>query len=138
MMPLTKKKFFITVTLSNPRVELIEGKDRVRIFSEIEVQAPKGIGGNGEAQITGSLSYDSDHGAFHFHNTEIESLKIDQLPDQHIPKVKKAVEIIASKFLAARPVYRFKDENLKHKLAKSVLESISIKDKILFLELSLF
>ena len=138
MMPLEKKKFFFTITLSDPVVELIERDNKVGVFTHIKVVGPKGIQGMGRTKITGSLSYESEKAEFFFKNMVIENLEIDKIQDKYIPKIQGIVQLVARKMLAKRPVYRLKDNNVKHKLAKAVLESIKVKDKKLWVELSLF
>ena len=52
--------------------------------------------------------------------------------------IKKVVEIAARKILAMRPIYRLSDDNLKHKLAKSVLKSIKVENEKLHIVLGIF
>ena len=136
MMPMQKNNFLFTVTLSEPEIELIEGSNQIGIFTHIEAVVPRVIKGTGRAKITGSLSYESETSEFFFNNPTIEKLEIDKVADKYIPKVKKIVQLIANKMLAIRPVYKLKDDNLKHKLAKAMLKSVSVKDKKLLLELN--
>ncbi len=137
MMPLEKNKLFISVILSDPDITLIEGNDEVGIFSNIEVVTPVGKG-KGKAYITGTLSYDPEKGAFFYKKPKIDRLEIDKVPEKYIPKVKKIAEKLARKILKKKPVYKLKDDTLKQKLAKSLLQSVSVKDKVLLLELSVF
>lgn len=137
MMPIKKKLYYFTVTLSNPEVELIDGRDEVGVFTHIAVSGPAGIKGSGRAKITGALSYQVEKNAFYFNNSTIQSLEIDKVPQKFIPQVKAIVQLIARTILQTQPVYKLKDDNIKHKLAKSMLQSISIKEKKLLLELSM-
>ena len=140
MMPIEKKKLFVTVVLSKPEVDLMEGEDKIGVFSHIEVRVPgaAGLKGSGRVNITGSLSYDAKKGAFFFHKPSIVRLEVDKIPGKYMKNVKKAVELIAKKVLATRPVYTLKDDNVKQKLAKSVLETVSVKDQQLEVVLSVF
>lgn len=138
MMPIEKKKFLIKVTLFNPKVRLLNDNDKISIYSQVDVLAPGKISVSGEAKISGDLSYDSKKGAFFLKNPKIESLMINKLPKIYSSKVKKISQIIIDKLLSTYPVYKLKDSNVKQKLAKSVLKSISIKNKILTAKLSLF
>ena len=65
-------------------------------------------------------------------------IKINKVPDKYIPKIKKIAQDIASKILATKPIYKFKDNKLKHKLAKSVLESVTVQEEKLLVKLSAF
>jgi len=136
MMPIEKKKLFFKVILSEPKIELVEGSNEVGIFTHIDIDSKLGIRGTGRAKITGVLSYNADLNEFFFKNSKIEKLEIDKVSQKNIKQIKGLVQVIVSKTLAKRPVYRLKDDNLKHKLAKSVLQSVSVKNKKLLLELS--
>ncbi|HED35710.1 MAG TPA: DUF1439 domain-containing protein [Gammaproteobacteria bacterium] len=138
MMPMEKKKYFVTVILSSPEVSLADGNNEIGVFSHVKVIAPGGIQGTGKVSITGSLRYDSDKGEFFFNHPEIVSLEVDDVPEKYLPNIKNIAQSVVGKVLATRPVYKFKDDNLKHKLAKSVLESIKIENRKLFVKLSAF
>ncbi len=137
MMPLQKKMLFFLVTLSNPEVELIQGSNEIGIFTRVTVIAPAGMKGSGSTRITGSLSYQAESNEFFFKNPMIKQLEIDQVPEELIPNLKSIIQLIARKMLAVHPVYKLKDNNIKHKFAKAMLQSVSIKDKKLLLELSM-
>jgi len=136
MMPIEKKKLFFKLILSEPKIELIEGSNEVGLFTHIDIDSKLGIKGAGRAKITGALSYNSDSNEFFFKNSKIQQLEIDRVSQKDIHQIKGLVQKVVSKILAKRPVYRLKDDDLKHKLARSVLQSVTVKDKKLLLELS--
>ena len=138
MMPLEKKKFFVTTILTNPVIDLIEITNELGISTDVAVKAPGNIVGNGEVSFTGTLRYDNDSGSFYFDNLKVVSLDVKKAPPDSLPKIKKILEFVAKKFLAKKPVFTFKDDNLKHKLAESTLKSISVKNETLIIELGLF
>lgn len=136
MMPIEKKKLFFKLKLSQPQIELIEGSNEVGIFTHIDIDSKLGIKGSGRAKIIGSLSYDTASSEFFFKNSRIETLEIDKVSQKNIKQIKGLVQSISSKILAKKPVYRLKDDNLKHKLAKAMLQSIVVVDKTLRIKLS--
>ncbi len=138
MMPLEKKKYFVTVILSNPEVSLANGNNEIGVFSHVKVIAPGGIQGSGKVKITGSLRYDADKGEFFFNDPQIVNLEVGDVPEKYLPNIKNIAQSVVGKVLATRPVYKLKDDNLKHKLAKSVLQSIKIENSRLLVELSAF
>lgn len=138
MMPLKLKKYFITIILTEPKINLLKDNNKIGIFTHIEVKAPGGIKGTGKVSIVGSLSYDSKNNGFFLKNPIIEKLEINKIPDKYMPKIRSISQKGISKLLTKRPVYRLKDDNLKHKLAKSVLKSVSVNNEKLFVVLSVF
>jgi hypothetical protein len=137
-MPIEKKKYFVTVKITNPKIDLIKETDEIGILANIEAFAPGGIKESGEVTIKGTLDYDPQKGEFYFKNPKIVSLAIDKVPKIFIPKVQSIAQIALSKAMAVYPVYKFKDNNLKHKLAKAVLKSLKVKDEKLILTLGVF
>ncbi|MCK5663853.1 MAG: DUF1439 domain-containing protein [Thiotrichaceae bacterium] len=135
MMPMEKNKYFLSVILSEPEVELIEGGSEIGLYIHIEVRAVKGISASGRVKLTGALSYQADTSEFFFKNPTIESLEIARLSEKYLVSVKKIIQLIARKMLAVRPIYKLKDDKVKHKVAKSMLQSISVNNKKLLLEL---
>lgn len=135
IMPLVKKKFFVTVTLSEPKVDLQSENNNIAIFFRVDVTAPGGIKGMGKLKVSGSLKYEPKKYEFFLKDPVLESLEIDKVPDKFMPKIKNMSQNIITKVLAKRPVYKLRDNNLKHKLAKSLLQSITVKNEILYLVL---
>ncbi len=135
MMPMEKTAFFVTVILSNPNVDLTNGNNEIGFFSHIEVKMLGKIKGSGKVKITGTLSYEAEKTAFFFHEPKIVRLEIKNTSEKVTLSVKKVVGIAARKILATRPIYTLSDDNLKHKLAKSVLKSIKVENEKLYIVL---
>lgn len=138
LMPIEKKKYFVTVKVSNPKIDLIKKTNEIGIFANIEAIAPGGIKGSGEVMINGTLDYDPKEGSFYFKNPTIISLVIDKVPNKYIPKIQVIAQKALSKAMAVYPVYKFKDDNLKHTLAKAVLKSLKVTNEKLVLTLGVF
>lgn len=135
IMPLVKKKFFVTVTLSEPKVDLQTENNNITVFLRIEVTAPGGIKGTGKLKVSGSLLYEPNNYEFFLKDPVLNNIVIDKVPDKYMPKIKSMSQQMVTKVLAKKPIYKLKDDNLKHQLAKSLLQSITVKDKTLYLVL---
>jgi len=138
LMPVVKKKYFVTITISNPKIDLIKKSDEIGIYADIKANVTGGINGSGQVMIKGSLEYNADKGEFYFKNPKIVSLAIDKVSNNIIPKIQGLAEAALSKVMTVRPVYKFKDDNLKHTLAKSVLKSLKVENEKLLLTLGVF
>jgi len=135
MMPLERKSFFVTVVLSEPKVDLIQESNEIGFFSHVEVLIPGGLKGSGRGKIKGSVVYDADQGAFYLNNPSIEGLEIDRVPKKFYKKISAAIQVVLAKSLSKYPVYKLKDDDVKHQLAKSSLKSISVGNKTLLITL---
>ena len=138
MMPIERKNYLVTVVFSNPEVDLLEGSNKIGVASKIKVAVMGGVQGSGSAKITGSLKYDATKGEFYFNNPKIEHLEINQVPKQFIPDIKNIAQQLVTQVLAAQPIFKLNDNDVKQKLAKTALQSVSVKNEILFVVLNVF
>ncbi|WP_340680363.1 DUF1439 domain-containing protein [Paraglaciecola sp.] len=138
MMPIEKKKFFVTVTLSNPDIDLAVGDNKMGLFSDIKLKTPAGVNGSGSIKITGALKYVADEGAFYFQSPQIISLESKDISANMLPKVRELAQLAVQEFLSRKPVYQLKDDDLKQKLAKAVLQSVKVENNKLIVELGVF
>ncbi len=138
LMPMTKKKFFVTVMISDPNISLRENSQEIGIQSRIEVIAPGNIKGTGRGEIRGTLVYNAMEGTFYFSQPTVVNLVVDKVPEKLTPKIQSIAQLAAANVLSNRPVYTLKDENLKHTLAKSVLKSVEVKNGKLIVTLGAF
>jgi len=138
MMPMKKKNMFVAVTVSDPKVDLIKESNEIGVMTNIEVIALGSLKGSGRANITGTLNYDAEKGEFYFRNPTVVSLEVDNVAKKFIPKIKKITQLAITKAMSAYPVYKFKDDNIKHKLAKAALKSVIVEQEKLLVTLSMF
>lgn len=138
MMPLETQQLFMTIFITEPRLDLIEGSNQLSIQANIQAIAPGGLQGNGTTHIMGEISYRPDEGAFYLHNPIILKLKIDGIQEIYQPEIKQIAQIALSEVLLQQPVYKLDDDNLQHKLAKSKLESVLVEDEKLIVKLKMF
>ena len=138
LMPIEKTKLFVTVVLSNPIIDLAESSNEIGLFSRILISAPGGLGGQGTIKLAGSLLYNADQGAFFLNNPQIQSIESKDVAAKHLDKVQQIAQLALEQYLSAKPIYRFKDDNMKHKLAKAVLQSVTVENQQLVVELTVF
>ena len=136
MMPLAQNTFFGSIVLSEPDIDLIADSDEIGVFSHIEIIVQGGLKGTGRARITGSLSYQPETSQFFFKNPRIVSLEVDGIPEDYLPQVKNIAQLVASNMLASYPVYTLEKDNVRHSFARAVLQSVSVKNEMLLIELN--
>ena len=86
-------------------------------------------------KVSGSLKYDPSKYEFFLKDPVLKNIEIDKVSEQYMPKTKGLSQQLISSVLEKKPVYRLKNNNLQHPLAKSLLKSITVKDEILYLVL---
>ena len=137
-MPVEKKKFFVTVIFSHPKVELAQNANQIGIYSQMDIAAPGGIKSTGNTKITGTLAYNAETHEFFFKNPAIVDMKIGKVPELYVAPIKEITQMIADKMLSSTPIYKLKGGDLKGDMAKAMLKSVIVENKQLLVELELF
>ncbi|HEC18262.1 MAG TPA: DUF1439 domain-containing protein [Gammaproteobacteria bacterium] len=138
LMPLKRQQYFVTVTLSRPKIDLSVGGNRIGLSTHVSASIPGVTQGTGRATITGRIRYDNQQGAFYLDRPRLEELHIDKLPGQYQSQVRGLAQQALSDALSSKPVYRLNDQDLRQKLAKSMLKNVTIRHQTLLLELDPF
>ncbi len=134
-MPFTREEAFFKITVTNPVIDLIKTNNKIGLQASIKALILGSIEGTGKTNIAGSLSYNSREAAFYLRDIEIIDLHIDQIAPQHIPPIKLSVQDLLNEVLKNEPVYKLNDKKYEEELAKSMLQSIEVKEEKLFLKL---
>lgn len=129
VMPIVKKKYFMTITLSDPKIDLIEGSDELGLKSHINVSTPGGLQGDGIVHVVGQLDYNQAEGALYFKNARLIELSLNGVPPEIQPELKKIAQSSLTRTLSQRPVYVLNDQDVKQKIAKATLQSIIVKNQ---------
>ncbi|MDH5323826.1 MAG: DUF1439 domain-containing protein [Gammaproteobacteria bacterium] len=135
MMPLTRKKFMVTVVVSNPKLQLPTTGNLIQVTVDLQATIPGGLKANGTAQVSGTINYNREKGSFHLKNPEIQQLDIHGLPQKMHGTVKNLAQNGLIRTMHKKPLYTLKDDKLKHKMAKATLKSVSVKDGVLHVEM---
>ena len=137
MMPITRKKFMVTVVVSNPKLQLLKTGNLISVTSDLTATIPGGLQASGNVQITGTISYNRERGTFHLKNPTIEQMQVNGLPEKMQGTVRNLAQNGLIRTMHKRPLFQLKDDNLKHKLAKASLKSVAVKEGVLHVELGL-
>ena len=137
-MPLERKLLVFSIILSDPKITLIQQTNKIGLFTNLSAVAPDGSKSTGRVNITGTLSYNPEQGAFYFKNPVIENLELDKLPEQYSTDIKQLTQLAVSHALSTHPVYKLKDDDLRQKYIKSTLESVTVDQGKLLVTLKPF
>lgn len=140
LMPMSSKELFITVTISDPKIELFKETDKIGILLHVEVRALSGIYGTGRGQVVGTISYNPEETAFYFQDVTVERFELDHIPGEAAPSLKMIAQIVgiaANQAMLLHPVYILTDDDMKQKMLRSRLESVKVEDGKLLVTMSL-
>ncbi len=136
VMPLENTKFFVTVNLADPKIELQAGSDEISISSRVSARIPGDLQGSGFGRISGKIHYDAQQGAFYLQQPRLREFHIDNLPAAYAAEVRDIAQSILQSTLVDQPVYTLNDANLKERLTRASLKSVKVKDGKLLVELA--
>jgi hypothetical protein len=128
IMPVEKEALFVKVILSDPHIDLAEGSNTLGMFTNIELIAPGGVRGTGPARIAGTISYRRENGSFYLNNPTVTQLEIDQIPSQYHAKVRELGQFALDNAVNQRPIFTLDDNDVRQKMAKTALESVTVND----------
>lgn len=127
MMPVTREQMFVTVTLSEPILDLGIGDNKIGVFSSMDISAPGGIKGTGRAKIVGQISYKKQTGEFFLYNPTVSHIEVDQIPSQFHSNIKQLAQLGLNSAIKGKPIFKLNDDNPQQNLAKSMLQSVKVE-----------
>ncbi|MEO1240677.1 MAG: DUF1439 domain-containing protein [Pseudomonadota bacterium] len=140
-LPWTKRYLFIfDVTVDNPRIDLVEGSDRVAGGVDILLNITLGGGElplGGAVDVSGSVLYQSKDGEFFLTDPEIESVRVQGVPERFSNQANEAISMALREFYRTRPIYSLQGTDASHVAARLVLKDVVVEDEHLVVTLGL-
>jgi Protein of unknown function (DUF1439) len=138
LMPLNQKRLFLTGTLSSPILELKSDASQLCFVADIAVTTTLNLKVNGSTRLCGLLLYRSEEGSFYLNDIQLLELTINNLPDSLVPASKELASAIAVNAFKKTPIYTFREDSVKGRIAKSLFKSVEIKATSLVIKFELF
>lgn len=140
-LPLSKTYLFIfDVSLDNPRIDLDSENNRIAIGLDVllnirvnDNDEPLG----GSVDVSGTIKYISEDGAFYLNEPIIENLSIEGLSEKYKSKASTVVEKALTSFYSTRPIYTLKSSDVKQATAKMILKKLVVKEKSIVVTLGI-
>lgn len=135
--PIERRKAGVLKTaLSNPRLELDGGSERLHMELEIEVDlglASVGLGRSeqGAATISSGLRYDPEAGRLLLDGARLEELRVTELPDEYRVPVEEVVNRALARHVDGLVVYELSSDSYQESLARLLLKDVKAGDGVL-------
>ncbi len=126
----------VMLTAHNPQVSLQPKSNRIGLEVSVLANVPGILTGEGRGLIDGDLEYRHQTGEFYLRDPKIKSLELYDMPAEVTASVQLALQQLMRQSLPVMLVYKLQDNDLKQKMAKSVLSSVAVRKGKLILELS--
>jgi len=140
-LPLHKTYLFIfTVVLDEPRLDLVEGSDRVNAGLDVTLNIkiddePLPLGG--ELDVSGGVRYHAPEGQFFLTDPVIENLSVQGVPTTYTNRVNTILTKAIGEYYADRPIYTLRSSDVKTATAKLLLKSVVVEERVLIVTLGL-
>ena len=135
--PLEKRKSLVTVNFLNPRILLTQESDRIGISLDMEVSAPGLKSVTGHMEADGRLEYRPEGGEFALADGRIRTFELEQVPGKYSRIIEEVGAKLAKAYLSSVILYRLKQDDFKHSLAKLVLRSVAVENGEVVVEIGL-
>jgi hypothetical protein len=136
-LPFIKTYFLIfRVTLDNPRVELVEGSNRVKGGLDVTLNvrlAQKSRELGGSIDVSGVVKYVPERGEFFLVEPIVERLAVQGIPEKYAKKINEALTMALGEYYGEHPIYTLKATDAKHTAAKMLLKNVSVQNKKLII-----
>jgi hypothetical protein len=140
-LPLTETYLFIIdVTLTNPRVHLVNGSERINGGLDVVLDLRWGKDSKqftGTVDFSGGIKYMPEEGKFFLIDPVIDKLEVQGVPDEYAEKVKSGLTKALTRYYSLNPVYSLQATSGKELAAKFVLKKVVVENGELVLTLGL-
>ena len=135
--PLQQATPFSKLTYSKPTVVLNPKTNRIGLEVTLRAEMPGMIPVEGRGQIDGELEYRNETKQFYLHDPKLNNIRFANTDYQLAKTIQQMVSNISQQALPVIFVYELKDEDLREKMAKSVLKSATVHNGKLVLDVTL-
>lgn len=132
--PLREYAAFARITLHEPQVILSQGERDMVLVIPVDANIPDQPLQQGHATVAVSLSYKPGNGGLYLINPRVIKFEMPSVSKIMNKNLRATIEMICKNALPLVQIYKLKEKDLNHSLAKSVLKSFSIKDSLIHLE----
>lgn len=125
------------LTYSSPVVVLDPKTNRIGLEVTVKAEMPGMMPIAGRGQIDGDLEYRKETHQFYLHNPKVTNVRFANTDYQLTSTIQQIVSSIGQQSMPLILVYELKDEDLREKMAKSVLKSVAVKQGKLYVDVEM-
>jgi len=136
--PVRKCVLVVCVELSEPFVQLRDGRSRIEFGSNTRMEiAFNSKRYDGSARFSGELSYVRSSGAFHLRDSRLESLRVSGIKDKYKQDVDQLAALLVADYLKENAIFSFEDSVLEPVSRWLELKEVDVRDGALRIRLGL-
>ena len=136
--PITIKWLFVNITLTDPKIVLVDGSERLGIiFSTILVLANK-LNYSHDIYVDGEIDYQKHVGELFLNNIKVNFLVQSKIAVIGTWPFTKIIARFINNNMQRTPIYHFNQDDFIHKIAKSRIKDLRIENRSLVFEFKFF
>lgn len=127
-----------SVLYENPRVRLTEGSSEIGVGVDARVLGTvndKKL--SGSADLVTRIAYDPGNGTFVLHDAQLVQLDVAGVKRELVERVMDVANELAAEKVSGIPIYELRPTEVKAAFARLVLESVTVRDGVLYVEVGL-
>ncbi|MDP7536389.1 MAG: DUF1439 domain-containing protein [Methylococcales bacterium] len=137
--PLEKRSRLYRITLSDPRVNLVKGDERIHFSVQMALSLLGAVHSQGSVEVSGEVEYNPETSQFFLIRPQVEAIEMAGIPERTSQKIKSVLQQVISTAFSKVKVYQLQDSDVKQRMLKAVLESVVVgQDEQLRLTLKVF
>lgn len=132
--PLKEYAAIARVTLQGPKVRLGKNNKDIALMIPIDANIINDAMHRGHIIVLVSLSYKASSGSLYLSNPRVTQLEMPSVDKKLLGELSEFIKTIIKNALPLVRIYKVKEQDLNHSLAKSTLKHFSFEDRRLSLE----
>ena len=132
--PVSEYATFARVTLREPKVRLLNNAHNLMLVIAVDANVVGDALRRGHINIAVGLSYKPASGGLYLLSPRLQQFEMQGVSPALVAELKTTIEKMAINFLPLVQIYKLKEKDLNHSLAKSLLKSYTIEQGRLILE----
>jgi len=136
LFPIRREDALVSVILSDPRVMLRDGSERIGLRLRIGVTAAQSSAA-GSVGVDGVLRFLNSSGEFYLDDASVEELSVDSVPPLYLDEIRQLADGVVRDLLEERPIYVLSQGRGSQGLLGSEVKSVKVRNGQLVVELAL-
>jgi len=135
--PLIQEAPFSKLTLTSPAVRLDPKTNRIGLAVSVAIALQDIAVGKGRGLIDGTLEYRPDTGEFYLRDPQLKQVKLYQVQTEYNTLVQNFLNGLTRQTFPVIVVYRLQDDDLRQRMLKSSLKSVTVRGGKLIVKMGL-
>lgn len=124
--PIEKNYLISTISLTDPKVALRSGTNRIHFGVVITATIPTQTPVQGSGEFSGEIRYDPQTEDIYLTEVGVERLEIPKLGDKVTAQVKEVSSLLAREALSRFPIYRLSESDFRVNLSLLEVKSVRV------------